>query len=182
MSRRASTRRVSTWGEDRVLWTWRREIARRGWETEVGGDSAWGWHVTPLSIADRDGEHVLLKASGFELYGTHVPLRRNRTVAYVGGHVGTTPWARRVPGTIRSVAAALDYLVPANVARREHVRHGSQYLTRMERASATSPSGRYGGHAWDGDKRAFVNYGGEPVLTAPRSWPGVKVVSQREPA
>lgn len=178
----ARTRRVSSWGEDRVLWTWRQEISRRGWETEVGGDSDWGWHVTPLSIAHRDGEHVLLKASGVELYGTHVPLRRNRTLAYVGGHVGTTPWARRVPGTTTSVADALGYLVPAEVARREHVRHGSQYLTRMERASATTPSGRYGGHAWDADRRAFLNNLGTALLTAPRSWPGVKVVGQREPA
>lgn len=181
---RASTPTPSRWSAERVLWTWRKAVEHRGWETEVGGDSPWGWQVTPLEIADRDGGDVLLRASGFELYGTHKGIRRDRTLAYVGGLTeGGRPWVRRVPGTIMTVADALAWLVPAEAARREHVRVGSTYMVRMERASATTPSGTYRARTWSGEKQAFVTPGlGHIVTQAPRSWPGVKLVAQKVPA
>jgi hypothetical protein len=89
-----------------------REIRRRGGETEIEGT----YGTEYLTIADRAGRLVLAHAEGWRSYGKRQPARR-ASLSYLWGpdDAGSGPWAVRVPGTITTVAAALDWLTPAAV-------------------------------------------------------------------
>lgn len=90
------------------------EVRRRGGETVIVGDS----RDTPLAITDRDPRQrlALVHAYGWRHYsrrhGGHYA-----SLSYLYGHDDNGPWAVRVPGTITTVAAALDWITPAAVKK-----------------------------------------------------------------
>lgn len=90
------------------------EIDRRGGETEIVGEN----RAHYLRLVDRNprSRMYLVKAEGWRYYskaeGSHFA-----RLAYLCGMDDNGPWAVRVPGTMESVAAALDWLTPAEVKR-----------------------------------------------------------------
>ncbi|MFF0754446.1 hypothetical protein [Streptomyces sp. NPDC004267] len=91
----------------------RTEIHRRGGETEIEGE----YGIARLELADQRDGLVLVHAEGWRAYGRE-PARWAR-LSYLWGRddAGSGPWAARVPGTVMTVEAALDWLTPATVKR-----------------------------------------------------------------
>lgn len=114
------------------------EIGRRGGETVIHGE---GGRVSGrLAIADRDQKTgmILLTASGWRHYSSRHGAHR-ATLAYLYGADEAGPWAVRVPGTTATVAAALDWITPAEVkkaraAGRRVARQGDVYAVETAKA------------------------------------------------
>ena len=105
------------------------EVARRGGDTAIEDKH----RATPLALVDRDRVTgvVLLRAAGWRYYSSRVPSRFVE-LAYLCGVDDNGNFAVRVPGTVTTVAAALDWLTPAPVhaarsAGRRVVRQGDVY-------------------------------------------------------
>ncbi|MGW0562846.1 hypothetical protein ACWDZ4_20060 [Streptomyces sp. NPDC003016] len=89
------------------------EIKRRGGETEIEGK----YGTAHLEVVDRFDGMVLMHAAGWRSYGRQPA--RYASLSYLWGpdDAGSGPWAARVPGTVTAVAAALDWLTPAEVKK-----------------------------------------------------------------
>ncbi|MGW2181280.1 hypothetical protein ACWCXX_24905 [Streptomyces sp. NPDC001732] len=114
------------------------EIARRGGETYIEGEK--GRVADTLSITERDKATgtMLLRASGWRYYSRAFG-SRHVELAYVYGTDDAGPWAVRVPGTITSLAKALEWMEPAEVTKartsgRRVRRQGDIYAIETTRA------------------------------------------------
>ncbi|AWI32654.1 hypothetical protein [Streptomyces tirandamycinicus] len=108
-----TTRPLPERAHDRLWTSAIREIRRRGGETEI--ESNYG--TADLEITDRKNRMVLMHAEGWRRYGKQ-PARRAQ-LSYLWGpdDAGSGPWAVRVPGTVTTVADALEWLTPADVKK-----------------------------------------------------------------
>lgn len=132
------------------------EIRKRGGETAIVGC----YGTTHLSIADERDGLVLLTAEGWRQYSRRYGARR-ASLAYLCGVDDNGPWAVRVPGTLSSVWAAVDWITPVEVktalaAGRRVVRQGDVYAVevRKDRAAETAPGGS---HQWRAETRYLVH-------------------------
>lgn len=91
------------------------EIASRGGETSIEGRNG---RSTLLKVTDRDpgSATALLRAEGWRYYSSRFGSRHAR-LAYLYGRDDAGPWAVRVPGTLATVADALAWVEPLEVAR-----------------------------------------------------------------
>lgn len=87
---------------------YRQEIERRGGETYIAEKS----RNVFLAVAERRDGLVLLRAEGWRQYSNRFGARP-ASLAYLCGRDDNGPWAVRVPGTVKSVAEALDKVKPA---------------------------------------------------------------------
>ncbi|MDP2623814.1 MAG: hypothetical protein Q8Q29_08460 [Actinomycetota bacterium] len=133
------------------------EIERRGGETTITGN----YGTQDLAVSDRSGELMLLRAAGWRKYGRH-PARR-ASIAYLCGTDDNGLFAVRVPGTIETVAGALEHLEPAEVkqARKRGLRvrrQGDVYAVevRRDRADATASS-LPEAHVWNPTTRHLLH-------------------------
>ncbi|WP_329317191.1 hypothetical protein OG723_44375 (plasmid) [Streptomyces sp. NBC_01278] len=124
--------RVRAWLFDRA----EDEILRRNGDNRIVGQYGTTW----LEITDRQEGMVLLHAEGWRSYGKRQPARLAR-LSYLWGpdDAGAGPWAVRVAGTVTTVAEALTWLTPAEVAAAEAKgrrvrRQGDVYAVETTRA------------------------------------------------
>lgn len=112
---------------------------------------------------------ALLRAEGWADYGARAG-RYHRSLALLAGRDDAGLWAVRVPATITSAAAALDWLEPAEVrharaAGRTVLRQGDVYVVQMLRGDV-DPSDLPEGHRWDAETRTLY-HGGHTSLRVP---------------
>ncbi|MFD3815220.1 hypothetical protein ACFWRZ_09140 [Streptomyces rubiginosohelvolus] len=145
---------------DRLLRNVRAEIERRGGETTIEGKSS----TTYLEITDRQNGMVLVHADGWRYYSSRVPARP-ALLSYLWGpdDAGSGPWAVRVPGTVTTVAVALEWLTPAAV---QAAQAAGMRVRRQGDVYAVETQNRHDGkgaellpesHAWRPDTRYLVH-------------------------
>lgn len=173
------------------------EIARRGGETGIdAGQKASALRRLPLTLVDRAGGLVVLHVAGWRYYsrreGSH-----HATLSYLCGRDDAGDWAVRVPGTLTTVAAALDWLTPATVKKarqsgRQVDRQGDIYALATTRAHDTA-SGWIGddwrigdtgervtSHYWNADTRTLSHHPADGRQHRPLHLPHpVRFVQQR---
>ncbi|MGW2219616.1 hypothetical protein ACWCSD_31910 [Nonomuraea sp. NPDC001684] len=132
------------------------EIRRRGGETEIPGDRS----DTFLRVADRHDGLVLLHAEGWRYYSRRHGFHR-ASLSYVCGREDGQLWAVRVPGTITTVAEALDWITPKAV---KDARAAGRQVWRQGDVYAVQTSKQYDGrgdlpdnHVWDKDARTLTH-------------------------
>jgi hypothetical protein len=162
-------------------------IRRRGGETQIGR--------ADLEIHDRWDGFVVLGVDGWRRSSGPYPNRKIH-LRYLAGEDDNGPWAVRIPGTINTVPAALEWVTPAEVTRALHagrhvVRQGDIYGIEVTRRGYEAPTGWVGGdsrvvdgvnvtsHYWDADARLLTHHpeDGRPHWPLAISWP-VRFVQQ----
>lgn len=139
------------------------EIERRGGETTIEGDKT----VLRLGVTDRQGNLVLLHASGWRHYSRRFGARP-ANLSYLCGMDDNGPFAVRVAGTITKIADAISFLEPAEVkkareAGRRVLRQGDVYVIEMKRDSA-SQADLPRNHAWNETTRTISHTDGHETL------------------
>lgn len=144
------------------------EIASRGGETEIEEKN----RSVPLSVTDRDIKQglVLLKAEGWRHYSNRFGARL-AVIAYLCGRDDNGPFAVRVPGTVKTIAQAIDSLEPAEVkkardAGRTVMRQGDVYVVEMTRDSARQAD-LPPRHTWSAESRMLAHEDGHAPLHVP---------------
>lgn len=92
------------------------EITRRGGETEILGEKDRVNARLEITDRDRSQDLVLVTCHGWRYYSRRFGARR-ASLAYLSGVDDAGRWAVRVPGSITTIAEALDYITPAEVTR-----------------------------------------------------------------
>jgi hypothetical protein len=142
---RANTRLVAIYSE---------VIESRGGETTIEEKS----RSIPLAVQDRAHGMTLLSASGWRHYSSRFGARP-ATITYLCGRDDNGRWAVRVPGTVATVAEALDAITPAPVkkaleAGRPVLRQGDVYA--IETTKAHDGKGDLPDrHEWDASTRTL---------------------------
>lgn len=135
------------------------EIVRRGGETRIVG--AYG--TAHLDVSDEQMGCVVLHAEGWRQYSRRFGARR-ASLCYLCGEDSNGPWAVRVPGTIRRVKSALDWITPTAVRKAQErghkvLRQGDVYAveSRTDRAQETAArlDARAAAHVWDSAARTL---------------------------
>ncbi|MDR1768845.1 MAG: hypothetical protein LBR32_10580 [Propionibacteriaceae bacterium] len=156
------------------------EIERRGGETHITGL----YETVSLDRADAAEGLTLLHAAGWRQYSRAYGARQ-AALSYLCGTDDAGRWAVRVPGTVTTVAAALDWLEPAAVkkARRDGkrvIRQGDVYA--VETTKAHDGTGDLpDNHEWRPTTRYLVHTAGNNQphhRPAKITWP-VRFVAQR---
>lgn len=138
------------------------EVERRGGETSITGN--YGTVGLQLLSRKRLGPErrtlYLLGCEGWRKYGC-TPARWAR-LAYLCGHDDNGLWAVRVPGTLRSAKAALEWITPRQVreARKRRLRvlrQGDVYAVERPRDYAEETAGNLDGHTWHHNARVLTH-------------------------
>ena len=141
---------------ERLADLYRREIRRRGGETEIGDKD----RDIELTIADRAGGLSVLHCSGWRYYSSRAGSWR-ASLSYLCGTDDNGRWAVRVPGTATTVADAVDFVEPrevrdARAAGRKVLRQGDVYA--VETTRAHDGKGRLPArHQWDPQARTLTH-------------------------
>ncbi|MEU5958152.1 hypothetical protein [Streptomyces sp. NPDC047525] len=98
---------------ERLLKRIDQEIEHRGGETLIEGN----FGNTYLEISDRRDRLVLAHAEGWRAYGKQSARRSRLSYLWGPDDTGSGPWAVRVPGTVTTVADALEWLTPTEVKK-----------------------------------------------------------------
>jgi hypothetical protein len=120
------------------------------------------WEQTKAS-----GYHVmLLGADGFAKYSSRIGTYP-ASLALLCGQDDAGLWAVRVPATIRTVEAALEWLKPAEVRKAEEagktvLRQGDVWIVERTR-DAMARSELPEGHRWDAARRCLLHQGHQEV-------------------
>ncbi|HEY3483594.1 MAG TPA: hypothetical protein VGL02_32405 [Streptomyces sp.] len=164
------TERVNQWLADRYI----AEINRRGGETAIAsGNKASDLRTNPLKVVDRADGLTVLHVTAWRYYSRQFG-SRPASLSYLCGRDDNGDWAARIPGTITTVAAALDWLTPAAVkkalaiGKRVH-RQGDIYAIATVRQHdaptgwigddwRTGPDGPQTSHHWDADSRILSHH------------------------
>jgi len=126
-----------------------------------------------LELADRgrsEGRVVyLLRAEGWRYYSRRFG-SRPAALAYLAGRDDSGYWAARVPGTCATVAEAVEWLTPADVARaraagRRVLRQGDVYA--IETTARADGAGDPGTHEWYRRVRVLLGGSGDGHRHAP---------------
>ncbi|MEU0242312.1 hypothetical protein ABZ234_31930 [Nocardiopsis sp. NPDC006198] len=159
-------------------------IAAAGGET---GIEARGYTIG-LRILDRDvaGRLTLVGASGWRRYGR---TENFASLAYLSGVDAAGRWVVRVPSSVRTVAQALAWTEPAEVARvrqegRRVAQVGGVYAIETTRAHDGKGAGHLAqeGFAWRPGTRYLVHrpaFGPRHRPLSLRTWPGVRFVTRK---
>ena len=157
----------------------RREVAARGGETDIDG--------VELDLLDRDPAAglVLVGCDGWRQYSRAYG-RRFASLRYLYGADDNGAFAVRVPGSVDTVAAAIEAITPAEV-RRAHeagrgvLRQGDVYALELK-TSRVSDDVLWGTHhRYDPERRRLVHEDADAPhrdVVIPASWRGVKFVFQ----
>lgn len=135
-----------------IIDRYEREIRRRGGETTIEGS----YRTEGLGVTGRSGGFVVLHAEGWRQYSRGFGARR-ASLSYLCGEDDNGPWAVRVPGTIKTVGQALQWVTPVQVREAENVgrrvlRQGDVYAveSRVDRAAESAQAlDRATAHIWD---------------------------------
>jgi hypothetical protein len=140
----------------RLLARYRKVIATRGGELTIEEKS----RRVLLQISDRRDGLAVLHAEGWRHYSSRFGAR-HATLSYLCGADDNGPWAVRVPGTVRTVGDAVDWVTPAAVkaaaqSGRRVLRQGDTYAveSRVDRA-ASDAQALPRAHAWDPTTRTL---------------------------
>ena len=156
-----------------------REVAVRGGETDIDGAG--------LDLLDRDPDAglALVGCDGWRQYSRSFG-QRFASLRYLHGTDDNGPFAVRVPGSVDTVAAALEAITPAEV-RRAHeagrgvLRQGDVYALEL-RTSRISDDVLWGTHhSYDPERRRLVHEDADAPhgdIVIPAEWKGVKFLFQ----
>ena len=185
--------------EQRANAKWREVIAERGGEAWI--DEEHGREY--VARVDRKDGLTLMRCDGWRYYSKRHG-SRSASLAYLVGEDDNGPWAARVAGTSTTVDAALSFLIPQRVSIRLSwetsmparggwvKRQGDVYLIRVMKSAASvslemgSPTmwGRNHSHRYDPKDRSLTHFPESgrkhKKVRAPKSWPAVLVVEQRQ--
>jgi hypothetical protein len=125
------------------------EVRRRGGETWIAHSPCHGARASQvqrrrLEDVDWSPDHTLclLKCEGWRYYSQRVPARP-AALAYLAGQDDNGFFAVRVPGTIQTVAAAIEWLAPAEAKKPGAVRQGNVYAVPYRGHRAVAQIGRH---------------------------------------
>ena len=156
-----------------------REVAARGGETAIDG--------VELDLLDRDPAAglALVGCDGWRQYSRAYG-RRYASLRYLHGTDDNGPFAVRVPGSVDTVAAALEAITPGEV-RRAHeagrgvLRQGDVYAVELKTTRISDGVLRGTHHRYDPERRRLVHEDSAAPhrdVVIPASWRGVKFVFQ----
>ena len=156
-----------------------REVAARGGEIDIDG--------VELDLLDRDPAAglVLVGCDGWRQYSRAYG-RRYASLRYLCGNDDNGAFAVRVPGSVDTVAAALDAITPSEVRRareagRGVLRQGDVYAVELK-TSRVSDEVLWGTHhSYDPERRRLVHEDSAAPhrdVVIPASWRGVKFIFQ----
>lgn len=160
---RARTRRAALRGQVRDQYV--REIISRGGDIEIEGN----YDTETLDIEDWDRQTGLavLACEGWRRYGLQ-PARR-ASLSYLCGVDDSGPWAVRVPGSIRSISGAMEWVEPAAVrnareAGRRVLRQGDVYAVECgDRRDRADGDDLPESHEWAHTSRILLHEGHAPL-------------------
>ena len=138
-------------------------LRRLGHETSITEERS----VELLRTIDRDGNHRIMHCSGWQYYSRQHPAR-HRQLSYWLGKDDNGLFVRRVPGTVRNVAQAVDAVTPAEVRRalqggRKVLRQGDVWVICLGKsASDNFDAIQYTHHVWDRDNRTLRHESDSP--------------------
>lgn len=141
---------------DHIVARYQGEIIRRGGEIAIEEQN----QSVPLSVSDRAQGLVLLRATGWRQYSRRFGARL-ASISYLCGQDDNGAWAIRIPGTILTVGAAIDYAEPSAVktARQNGMRvlrQGDVYIIEKKRDCARQ-SDLPDSHVWTDEKRMLCH-------------------------
>ena len=165
----------------RLLDRYEAEIRRRGGETQIETTGSPAY----LRVVERRFSLALLRADGWRYYSRRFG-SRPASIVYLAGMDDSGPWAVRVPGTIETIADALEWVEPAQVrkartADKTVLRQGDVYAVecRQDRA-LTDARALPASHRWDSETRTLHHLPDDGRVHAPLHVPfPARLVRQR---
>lgn len=114
-----------------------------------------------MRLADRKGKLCVLHCEGWRYYSRRFGSRK-ASLSYLCGEDDNGVWAVRIPGTIKNVKDALDWIKPSYVKKAEEnkkrvLRQGDLYIVETKRDQFNEDSMVNRSHFWYRNSRVLVH-------------------------